>query len=76
LDPDREVGFFYFSQPINRRAENKEMIVACSFPVEDAPRLVLLMGSVVTTMGEGSFESYLERPENKDFSEAYQKRKD
>lgn len=76
LDPDRAVGFFYFRQPINRRTENKERIVACSYPLEDAPRLVLLMGGEVRSMGEGSFESYLKRPVNKAFAEAYQNRKD
>lgn len=76
LDPDRAVGFFYFPQPINRRIEKKEMILACSYSIDEAPRLVLLMGGEVASMGEGSFESYLERPENKAFAEAYLKSND
>ena len=73
LDPERSSGFFYLPQPINRRSEMKEKIVACSYPVDEAPRLVLLMGGEVASMGERSFEKSLERPENKAFAEAYQK---
>ena len=76
LDPDRAVGFFYLPQPINRRAESREVILACSYAIDEAPRLVLLMGGEVASMGEGSFESYLERPENKAFAEAYLKSND
>ena len=73
-DPSHEIGFFYMPRRLrSSRDEGVEELMVVSYPAPDVGRLVLYTYGEANYLGEESFRSLLERPENKKFAEALQK---